>query len=33
MLHLDRIDFSQGIDVNKTSATKESYFSLLLFLK
>ena len=23
MLHLDRIDFSQGIDANKTSATKE----------
>ena len=23
MLHFDRIDFSEGIDVNKTSASKE----------
>ena len=25
MLYFDRIDFSEGIDVNKTSASKESH--------
>ena len=33
MLYLDRIDNSEGIEVNKTSASKERYLSLLVFLK
>ena len=33
MLYFDRIDVSKEIDVNKTSTSKELYFSLLVFLK
>ena len=31
MLEYDRIDISEGIDVNKTNVTKEWYLSLLVF--
>ena len=31
MLYYDKNDVSEGIDVNKTKASKESYFSLLVF--
>ena len=33
MLYYDRIDVSEGIDVNKTSASKECNICLLVFLK
>ena len=32
MLHYDRTDISEGIDVNKTSESKVWYFSPLLFV-
>ena len=31
MLEYDRIDISEGIDVNKTNASKMWYLSLLVF--
>ena len=33
MIYYDRIDVSEGIDVNKTSASKEWCLSLLVFVK
>ena len=33
MLYFGRIDVSEGIDVYKTSASKELYLLLLVFLK
>ena len=33
MLYFDRIDVSEEIKVNKTSAWKEWYLSLLVFFK
>ena len=33
MLNFNRVDVSEGIDVNKTSASKEWYLSLLVFFK
>ena len=33
MLYYDRTDVSEGIDVNKTSASKECDVSLLVFLE
>ena len=32
-LYYDRIEVSEGIDVNETSASRVSYLSLLVFLK
>ena len=33
MLHYDRIDISEGIDVNKTNKLRVQYLSLLVFLR
>ena len=33
MIYFDRIGVSEGIDINKTSASKVQYLSLLVFLK
>ena len=33
MLYYDGIDVSEGIDLNKTSESKESYLSLLTFFQ
>ena len=33
MLYYDRIGVSEGIDVNKTSGSKERYLSLLVYFK
>ena len=33
MLYYDIIEFSEGIDVNKTSKSKERYLSVLVFFK
>ena len=33
ILYYDRIDISEGIDVNETSEPKERYLSLLVFFK
>ena len=31
MLYYDRVEFSEGIDVNKASASKKWYLPLLVF--
>ena len=32
MLEFDRIDISEGIDINRINASKEWYLSLLVYL-